>query len=662
MTELTQDRNEHLFRRVILVTGFILVAFFTITIRILFMQIIQGDKYLALSQNNRIRLVRIPAPRGIIYDRNRRVLSATRPSYQATIVLEDTGDLDREIDILSKILNIPADKLHEKIRSAPRWGPYREIILKKDLSFFEVAAIEELKLNLPGVNVEVGTVRSYPENELAAHVLGYVGEISEQQLHQEIYKNVHPGDQIGQFGLEKVCNRFLMGQDGGKQIEVDAWGREMQVLGYEEPKAGDNLVLTLDLELQKLAEELLKDKSGAIVALDPRTGEVLVMASRPSFNPNSFASGISQKEWSELIHNPLYPLQNRAIQSQYPPGSVFKIIVSIAGLEEGLLSESTAFYCGGSISIGRWNWKCWKKEGHGRISLHQAIVRSCNVFFYQAGAKIGAENIAHYAQLFGLGQPTGILLENEESGFIPTPAWKLKALKTKWYPGDTLSMSIGQGFISVTPLQAANLMATVANGGTLYCPQLVLCVLNSQGEVIQKISPLVIRRLNISRKTLDIVRLGMFGVVNEYGTGARAMLPDIKVAGKTGTAQMVSLRDHSEKDDLPDELKDHAWFCGYAPFENPEIAVAVFVEHGGKGGAACAPLAREIFLKYFQLKQERAAVKQGSPESTSTQGNPETLPQENPETSTLQENPETLPQENPETSTQKNTKGAPGHV
>ncbi|MEW5800784.1 MAG: penicillin-binding protein 2 [bacterium] len=609
MTELMQDKNDPLYRRIILVTGFILMAFFCITIRILFMQIIEGEKYRTLSQNNRIRLVRITSPRGIIYDRNRRILSATRPSYQATIVLEDTEDLDSEIDFLSKILKVPATKLHEKIKSSPRRGPYKEIILKKDLTFLEVAALEEFKLNLPGVNVDVGTVRSYPEGALAGHVLGYVGEISERQLHQEMYKDVHAGDQIGQFGLERVCNRFLIGLDGGKQIEVDAWGREMQVLGYETPRAGDNLVLTVDLELQKFIEELLGGKAGAIVVMDTRNGEVLAMVSHPSFNPNSFASGISQKEWSELIHNSQYPLQNRAIQSHYPPGSVFKIIVAIAGLETGALNESTTFYCGGQVSIGRWTWKCWKKGGHGRLSLHQAIVHSCNVFFYQAGAKIGAEAIAHYAQLFGLGQPTGILLENEESGFIPTPAWKQKALRTKWYPGDTLSMSIGQGYISVTPLQAVNFITAVANGGTLYCPKLVRSVLNSQGEPIQELPSQVIRQMNISPKTLEIVQRGMFGVVNEYGTAARAMIPDIKVAGKTGTAQMVSLRDQGEKEDLPEELKDHAWFCGYAPFENPEIALAVFVEHGGKGGATCAPIAKEIFLKYFQLKQERLEAK-----------------------------------------------------
>jgi penicillin-binding protein 2 len=607
MTELTQDKNKPLYRRVILVTAFIVVAFFAITLRILFMQIIEGEKYRTLAQNNRIRLVRITSPRGIIYDRNRQILSATRPSYQATIILEDTEDLDKEIDFLSKILTISTSKLHEKIQSAPRWGPYKEIILKKDLTFNELATLEEYKLNIPGVNVEVGTVRSYPDAELAAHVMGYVGEISERQLHQEMYSDVHAGDQIGQFGLERVCNRFLIGRDGGKQIEVDAWGREMQVLGYETPRAGDNLVLTIDLELQRRVEELLGEKSGAIVVMDTRNGEILAMASHPSFNPNSFAAGIGQKEWSDLVHNPKYPLQNRAIQSHYPPGSIFKIIVSIAGLETGALTEPTTFYCSGSVSIGRWIWKCWKKGGHGRQNLHQAIVHSCNCYFYQAGAKIGAEAIAHYAQLFGLGQPTGVLLENEESGFIPTPAWKRKALKTKWYPGDTLSMAIGQGYISITPLQAVNFVTAVANGGTLYCPKLVRAVLNSQGEVIQNVPSQVIRKLNISQKNLEVVQRAMFGVVNEYGTAARAMIPDIKVAGKTGTAQMVSLRDNNKGGDLPEELKDHAWFCGYAPYESPEIAMVVFVEHGGKGGAACAPIAKEVFLKYFQLKQERSA-------------------------------------------------------
>ncbi len=602
MTEFRKEESKSYFGRIIFITYLTLIAFFLLTLRLFFLQIIQGKKYRTLSSNNRIRLTRVKSSRGVIYDRNKNVLTTTRPSYLATITPEDTDDWDAELAFLSKIINLPKEKLYKKIHSSSKRKPYKQIVLKKDLNFFEVASIEGYKLDLPGINVEVEAVRSYPENEFAAHLLGYMGEISEQQLRKKKYHNIRSGDQIGQYGLEKVSNDYLIGLDGGKQIEVDAHGREIRILGSKTPTPGNNLVLTIDIRLQKFIEQLLEKKVGAIVAMDPGNGEILALASTPSFNPNSFASGMSQKEWLTLVNNPLNPLRNRTIQSHYPPGSIFKIIVAIAGLETGAIDESIVFHCGGHINIGRWKFRCWKKTGHNQIRLHDALVHSCNVFFYHAATKIGPEAIAHYAKLFGLGKPTGICLENEESGFIPTPEWKKRVLKTKWYPGDTLSMSIGQGYISVTPLQLVNLISAIANGGTLFRPKLFRYVLNSQGEITHFFPPSIIRNLQISARTLQTVQLALFGVVNEHGTGARARLPEVEVAGKTGTAQIVSLKENMEDEDLPERLKDHAWFCGYAPFSNPEIALVVLIEHGGTGGKTCAPLAREIFQKYFDLK------------------------------------------------------------
>ena len=602
MTEFRKEESKSYFGRIIFITYLTLIAFFLLTLRLFFLQIIQGKKYRTLSSNNRIRLTRVKSSRGVIYDRNKNVLTTTRPSYLATITPEDTDDWDAELAFLSKIINLPKEKLYKKIHSSSKRKPYKQIVLKKDLNFFEVASIEGYKLDLPGINVEVEAVRSYPENEFAAHLLGYMGEISEHQLRKKKYHNIRSGDQIGQYGLEKVSNDYLIGLDGGKQIEVDAHGREIRILGSKTPTPGNNLVLTIDIRLQKFIEQLLEKKVGAIVAMDPGNGEILALASTPSFNPNSFASGMSQKEWLTLVNNPLNPLRNRTIQSHYPPGSIFKIIVAIAGLETGAIDESIVFHCGGHINIGRWKFRCWKKTGHNQIRLHDALVHSCNVFFYHAATKIGPEAIAHYAKLFGLGKPTGICLENEEAGFIPTPEWKKRVLKTKWYPGDTLSMSIGQGYISVTPLQLVNLISAIANGGTLFRPKLFRYVLNSQGEITHFFPPSIIRNLQISARTLQTVQLALFGVVNEHGTGARARLPEVEVAGKTGTAQIVSLKENMEDEDLPERLKDHAWFCGYAPFSNPEIALVVLIEHGGTGGKTCAPLAREIFQKYFDLK------------------------------------------------------------
>lgn len=603
MTEFNQDIPRSIYRKITTITACIIIAFLLLILRLFFLQIVKGEEYRVLSQNNRIRLARLKASRGVIYDRNRNILTTTRPSYTAVIVIEDAGNLETELALLSRILNIPAEKFADRIQSTLKRKPFKEIILKRDLTFAEVATIEEFKMDLPGVSVEADSVRSYPHDTLASHLLGYMGEISEKQLQEKRYEKTRSGDQIGQCGLERGFNSYLMGQDGGKHIEVDAHGREVQILGFLDPVPGDNLILTIDLRLQKFIEELLGERSGAIVAINPQNGEILALVSHPSFNPNSFASGIGQEEWTSLTKNPLQPLRNRTIQSHYPPGSVFKLFVAMAGLEMRDLRESSSVNCTGHLNIGRWEFGCWKKEGHGHLSLHQAIVNSCNVFFYHAANKIGPEGIAQYAQLFGLGQPTGICLENEDPGFIPTPAWKERVFHHKWYPGETISMSIGQGYVSVTPLQMAVALSCIANGGTLYQPKLVRYILNSYGEITQFFPPHPVRELDISPTNLRIVQKALLGVVNEGGTGGRAKIPGILVAGKTGTAQVIALNDRADKKSIPDELKDHAWFCAYAPFEQPEIALAILVEHGGKGGATCAPLAKEIFLKYFQLKQ-----------------------------------------------------------
>jgi penicillin-binding protein 2 len=590
-------------RRILAFTCLVVIVFSTLVLRLWYLQIIRGSLYGDLSKNNRIRLVRVKSPRGIIYDRNNIPLVTNRPAFDACLVLEDIqGGLEDILIRLGKLLNLEVGRLKSLINQNRR--PFLPVTLKRDLSFEEVAQLEEHKIELSGMLVQVEPARSYPFGQLAAHLLGYVGEISEQQLGDPRYQKFKLGDFIGQSGIEKVFNSILAGNDGGKQVEVNAQGRELRVLGEQEPEPGLNLVLTIDSRLQLVAEKLLEDKTGALVALDPRNGKVLCLVSRPAFDPNKFAIGISQAEWNKILADLNDPLQNRVIQSQYPPGSVFKIVVATAALEEGVIDEDTTLSCNGVFHLGRWSYDCWKWGGHGQLNLHQALVHSCNVFFYQLGNQLGIENIARWAHIMGLGRATGIALPNEKIGLVPTPQWKLKSIGEKWQPGETITISIGQGYLSVTPIQLANLVSAVANGGILYKPWIVDRILTSSGQAKRIYHPEVLAKLPASASTLQAVRRGLYGVVNEQGTGARAYVAGLDIAGKTGTAQVVRKEavDKTDQQEVPVELKDHAWFVAFAPVNDAEIALAILVEHGGQGGSACAPIARELIKEYFKLK------------------------------------------------------------
>ncbi|MGA1839577.1 MAG: penicillin-binding protein 2 [bacterium] len=585
-------------------TIFVLLGiFFILLTRLWYLQAVKGEEYRTLSEGNRVRLKRLRAPRGLILDFNHRVLVQNRPSFTVSIVPEDVHDMDEVLFRLSSLIDVSKDQMKETIK-ASRSLPFEPIILKSDLSFREVALLEEHRNDLPGITVDVEDKRYYPYQSLAAHLLGYMGEINLSQLKKEEFRNARSGDLIGQAGLEKVTNSFLMGKDGGKNVEVDAEGRELRTIGYLAPIPGQNIILTLDLDLQKRAEEILGEKCGTIIAMDPGNGNILAMVSYPSFNPNLFAKGISQKEWSALINNPKDPLQNRAIMAHYPPGSIFKIVLASAGLETGTIDEWSSFFCGGHITLGNWLFYCWKKGGHGELSIHEAIVNSCNVFFYQLGSRLGIDTIAQFARKYGLGSPTGIILPGENSGLIPDSQWKKEALNTSWYPGETISASIGQGYILVTPIQLVSFISAFANGGFLYQPRIINSIETPEGAVIKEF-PIVLKKdLPIKKENLQIIRIALRGVVNENGTGWRAYIPEIVVAGKTGTAQVAKLRDQEkgdsdDEDKIPEHLRDHAWFVAFAPFNQPEIAVVVLLEHGGHGGYSSAPLAKEIISAYL---------------------------------------------------------------
>jgi penicillin-binding protein 2 len=447
--------------------------------------------------------------------------------------------------------------------------------------------------------VQVESQRNYPGGVTASHLLGYVGEVSPEQLEKPEFADLHQGSIVGQYGVEKFFDQLVRGQAGQKSIEVDAVGHEKRTVVVEQPHAGDNLYLTIDVRLQKVAENLLGEESGAIVALDPRTGDVLAMASRPGFDPNILSRELTPKQWAEIVQDEGRPLNNRASQGQYPPGSIFKVMMAAAALETKTVTPTTSIYCNGGYQFGRRVYHDWKAGGHGSVDLRHALVQSCDVYFYTVGQRMGIETIASFAHQFGLGEETGIELPSERIGIVPSEAWKRKAKNEAWLPGETISASIGQGYVNVTPLQMASLIGTVANDGVTFRPRLVQAVMDrATGELQQRVA-VPKRTLKLRPGILPLIKEALAGVVKE-GTGTRAQSTLVTIAGKTGTAQTLALRTGPEKD-IPKKFRDHAWFVAFAPVEAPTIAVAVLGEHMGHGGSASAPLAKELIETYVKL-------------------------------------------------------------
>lgn len=592
---------EHIKKRVGPLLFVIGVSFVVLVLRMWHLQILQKDTLQALSENNRTRKVLLSDYRGKILDTNNNVIVDIRPTFNLYVTPEDTKDIEAIYKILTQRLEIDENQFYQTVKTSPS---YKNILIERDLNREDVAFIEEHKIDLPGVFFKVEPLRNYKEGSLAAHVIGYIGEISKSQLTALKKLDYRQGNFIGQYGLEKIYEKSLRGERGSKQIEVDASGRELKILQQVFPKQGQSLVLTINLEIQKIVEKLLEGKAGAVVVLDPNSGAVLAMASSPSFDPNLFAGKFSKAAWARLVNDTLHPLQNRAIQGQYAPGSVYKIITASAGLGEGLIDEKFTAFCNGSFKFGRRRYRCWKKWGHGKVNIHKALVQSCDVFFYRLGYRLGIDTLSRYAHGFGLGQISGFELPEEKRGLVPSKAWKIKNRNEPWFPGETISASIGQSYNLVTPLQMANLISAVANGGTVWKPYVLKSIIAKDGTVINKTEPQIIKKIPIKGKNLDIIRRALSGVVAEKGgTGYRARIPRIKVSGKTGTSQVIGMRDDdkSNKGEVPYKFRDHAWFVAFAPFEDPLISVSVIIEHGGHGGAVSAPIAREIIKKYFQL-------------------------------------------------------------
>ena len=604
MMELNTQKMEDFQGRYKYLVVFVGLAFLLIFIRLWSLQVIKGNELRHLSENNRIRIIENPADRGMLFDCKGRVLAHNRPSFEVYLVPEDVKANPEVLIKVGEMLNITPDEIEEKIKAQKRRAPFRPVKIKSDIQWNELALLESNRVFLPGLIVDVRPRRAYDYGDLASHLIGYLGEVDENELRQPREAPYRMGALIGKYGVEYQWENDLRGMDGGRQIEVDALGREMRPLGAVEPFPGNNLFLTIDSELQKTAEEAYKDKNGALIAMDPKTGRILAMVSKPSFEP--FARNISPEEWRTLAENPHHPLTNKGIQGQYPAGSVFKIITAIAGLESGVITPNTPFPCTGAFPYGDRYFRCWKEGGHGMISLHRAIAESCDIYFYQLGLKLGPDLIARYAHEFGLGKATGILLPHEKSGIVPTSSWKKKRFGTPWYSGETLSFAVGQGYLLTTPLQLLMLISGVANGGKIYLPQVVEKIEDIYGNTIEEYSPMALGRANVSPKTLQIIQEALKGAVNDpHGTGSACSFKEVNVAGKTGTAQVIAIPEDFKRGEIrriPLRFRDHAWFVAYAPFEDPQISVVVLVEHGGFGATAAAPIAKKVIQKYLDLK------------------------------------------------------------
>ena len=554
------------------------------------LQVIRARHFRGLAENNRSRVVTLAAPRGALLDREGRVLVGNRPSFNVVLVPEHADNLDRVVARLSATLDVGEAAIRERL---VRRQPFRPVVVKTDATLADVASLEARRLELPEVSVEVVPLRSYPLASAAAHALGRVGEITERQLQLAEYQGLAPGSLVGQAGIESAYNREVMGKDGFRRVVVNSRGLEVAEAERQAPEDGPSLTLSIDASLQAAMERAFEGRAGSAVALDPETGEILALTSTPAYDPNEFTTGIDAALWASLARDTETPLMNRVIQGTYAPGSTFKIIAATAGLEEGVITPATSFYCPGYLAVYNTVFRCANPGGHGVMDLRHAIARSCNVYFYQVGIRLEIDRLAKWAKLMGLGAPTGIDLPSEVGGLMPSPEWKMRILKTPWYAGETVSVAIGQGQVSATPLQMARVAALVANGGRLVRPHLVR--LRAGGPVAAE-PP---RPIGIRPETMAVVKEGMRMVVAE-GTGWRARLSSVEVCGKTGSAQVVAKARLARTPGVRD-LLPHGWFLAFAPADRPRIAIAVLVEHGGSGGEAAAPVARQILAHYFGL-------------------------------------------------------------
>jgi penicillin-binding protein 2 len=580
------------------------VAFFLLVVSFWAIQVLQHDRFLEEAENNHTREIPLRAPRGAMFDRHGKVLVENREAQNIALLREQAQNLDQSMRMLAAVTGVEEKVVRDAVergRLLPRYQPIRVVV---DATLPQIASVAARRHELTDVLLEPVPTRSYPR-DFAAHLFGYVGEISPKQLEQPAFERVRPGSLIGQAGIEATYNDLLMGQDGARVVTVNSVGREVKVLRRDEPGEGKRVQLTIDADVQRAAEEGLRIAgfNGSAVMLDPRNGEVLALASVPAFDPNDFASGIAAKTWGQLMTDPLKPLSNRALQGRYAPGSVFKIAVAVAGLEEGLITPDTSFFCGGGATFYGRFFKCHVGGPHHNISLRRAIEKSCNVYFYSVGNLLGVDRMHKWASALGLGELSGIDLPSEIQGIMPSTEWKRQKYNEKWYAGETISVSIGQGQVSVTPISLAVMAMTVANGGVRHQPHLIRAVDAGTGKGWEPYpAPKPRSTVHMKQSTIDAVHDGLWMVVNETGTARRARVEGRDVAGKTGTAQVISNQGKARAAKSGRDLRDHGFFVFFAPAKNPEVAGVVFAEHSEHGSSA-APIAKYMIETYFAKKE-----------------------------------------------------------
>ncbi len=605
---IQEDRRRITVRLTVLQVACV-VVFAALGISFWLLQIVEHAKYQEMADNNHQRTLALRAPRGVLYDRHGQVLVDNRHSFTISIVREHTKDLDRTIRTLSDVAGLDVNSVRASVARHKSEPSYRPIVVVEDASLAQVAAITARRLDfeLPDVVVEEVPTRQYPAEGAAAHLFGYVGEVSDAMV--EADDKLKSGDLVGQAGIEKIYNALLMGQDGARVVVVNSLGREISTLEEVPPTEGKRLQLTIDYDLQKAVEDVFKvsrearlTNAGAAVVLDPNTGEVLAFSSDPAYDPNAFAAGIDRATWASLNNDEQRPLNDRALQGRYSPGSTFKMAVALAGLEEGVITPDFRVNCGGGANFYGHFFKCWRKGGHGSIDLRHAIEQSCDVFFYTVADKVGVDRINKWATLVGLGVKSGIDLPNEVEGLVPSTEWKrLHTKEKKWYAGETISVGIGQGAVAVTPVSMAVYMATLANGGTRVTPHLLKAVDDGTGWKPVP-APKPQSQVEIDPQKLQAIRDGMWMVVNAAGTGGRARIPMMDVAGKTGSAQVISNAGRVAAARSGKDLRDNGWFVFFAPRDKPEVAGVVFLEHGIHGANA-ARVAHHILDTFFAKKQ-----------------------------------------------------------
>lgn len=606
------DRYKSFTRRAAAVAGFKIALLSVLGARMYQLQVVQADRYATLAEENRINLRLLPPPRGRILDRRGRLLAVNRQNYRVLMTVERADAAESTLAALARFIFIGDGDRKRVLREIGRKRSFVPVTVRENLDWSEVARIEVNAPDLPGVTIDVGRSRFYPSNELAAHVLGYVSAVSEEELNGDPLLEL-PGFKIGKSGVEKVYDELLRGTAGTSQVEVNAIGRIIRELSRQDGEPGRDISLTLDLDLQTFAAERIADESAAVVVMDVQTGDVLAIVSTPSFDPNAFNSGLSTADWNALVNNARSPLTNKAIAGQYAPGSTFKMIVALAALENGVASPEQTVFCNGKYEFGDGTFHCWKRWGHGRVDMVDAIAESCDVFFYDLARRVGIDRIAEMAGRFGLGHSLGIDLPGERPGLMPTKAWKQAVQGVAWQSGETLVAGIGQGFVLTTPLQLAVMTARLVNGGRAVVPRITRREASAEesaefGEAEMS--------LGVSEASLRLVRRGMDDVVNgPTGTAQGVRVEDEALAfgGKTGTAQVrrISERERQtgarKNEDIPWRTRDHALFVGYAPLAEPRYAIAVVVEHGGGGSTVAAPIARDILLEVQRLDPARSA-------------------------------------------------------